>query len=150
MRSKDYTEGFRAGAASAVNAMLPHVNDKIAAANSLKMIGEAPESEVLHSKIAGPMAVAAKRFGVSVEDILGHGRSTEKVSARLACFVYARNNLGWKLEAIGRAFNRDHSTVIHGLQNVENIAQTDVKRYVDIMSTVDKMVKKKREELFND
>ena len=59
-------------------------------------------------------AVAAER-GFTVETILGRGRSHPIVAVRWE--VWRRlHDAGWSSVAIGRAFDRDHSTVLHALR----------------------------------
>ena len=61
-------------------------------------------------------AVAAER-GFTVETILGRGRSHPIVAVRWE--VWRRlHDAGWSSVAIGRAFDRDHTTILHALTRV--------------------------------
>ena len=61
-------------------------------------------------------AVAAER-GFTVETILGRGRSRPIVAVRWE--VWRRlHDAGWSSVAIGRAFDRDHTTILHALRGV--------------------------------
>ena len=61
-------------------------------------------------------AVAAER-GFTVETILGRGRSHPIVAVRWE--VWRRlHDAGWSSVAIGKAFDRDHTTVLHALTRV--------------------------------
>lgn len=59
--------------------------------------------------------IAAKRYGVSVEDVLGPSKEKHFVEARRYAWKMARRS-GWSLTEIGRAFNRDHTTILVGLR----------------------------------
>ena len=61
--------------------------------------------------------------GIPVPDIIGHKRTKEFVRVRQAVMWEARRQ-GYSLPQIGRALNRDHTTVIHGLRQVERRRQS--------------------------
>jgi chromosomal replication initiator protein len=60
-----------------------------------------------------------KAFGISREDLLSASRKQEYVVARNTAFYLARKHTSLSLEAIGRQFNRRHSTVIKGITGLE-------------------------------
>lgn len=57
----------------------------------------------------------ASETGVSVEEMRGLSRKKHIVHARHAAMYEARSCTGKSLPIIGRAFNRDHTTVINGI-----------------------------------
>ena len=63
----------------------------------------------------GFAAIASMVHGVSIDDILSHKRHDRIVRARNTAFALARAG-GWSLQEIGEAFNRHHTTVMHGLK----------------------------------
>ena len=92
-------------------------------------------------------AVAAER-GFTVEIILGRGRSRPIVAVRWEVWrrLHAR---GWSSVAIGRAFGRDHSTILHALQRVattpppaEPIPQPEWQRLAVEIADIAKRVKR--------
>jgi len=61
----------------------------------------------------------AEFVGCSYEDLIGKWRMREVVVARHILFHYFRYEMGMKLNQIGVLFERDHSTVIHGIRKVQ-------------------------------
>lgn len=60
-----------------------------------------------------------KGFGLTREQLFSSSRKQEYVSARNTAFFLARKHTDLSLEAIGRQFNRRHSTVLKGITNLE-------------------------------
>ncbi|MDR2604686.1 MAG: chromosomal replication initiator protein DnaA [Desulfovibrio sp.] len=58
-------------------------------------------------------------FGISREQLMSESRRQEYVAARNTAFYLARKHTSLSLEAIGRQFNRRHSTVIKGITALE-------------------------------
>ena len=63
----------------------------------------------------------SKASGVTPADILGRERTAHVVRARFAAMLICRNYLALSYPAIGRAFNRDHSTVINAMRRVDAV-----------------------------
>ena len=61
-----------------------------------------------------------KQFGVTEQDILGRRRTRLIVVCRQIVQHYLRNTTGAMLSDIGRAMCRDHSSVIHSCNLVDN------------------------------
>ena len=67
-----------------------------------------------------------KVFETTREQILSNKRDRKLVEARqIAMYIMRKYNLYSSLSDIGKFFNRDHSTVIHGLNNVEGLLSYD-------------------------
>jgi chromosomal replication initiation ATPase DnaA len=60
----------------------------------------------------------AAEWGMSRETMLFRGQSAGKVAARKAAMIRCRQQLGMSYPDIGRAFNLDHTTVIHHLRGI--------------------------------
>lgn len=58
-------------------------------------------------------------FGYSVDDLLGSSRSKPLVMARQTAMFACREFLGLSYPQIGKALNRDHTTVMHGCKKIE-------------------------------
>jgi chromosomal replication initiator protein len=64
------------------------------------------------------MQSAARHFGIRVTDIIGPARSKALSRARQVTMAVCRDTLELSYPELGRAFgNRDHSTIINGIQN---------------------------------
>ncbi len=71
-----------------------------------------------------PLAVAiaervATLYGLESKLIFGRGRTKTVAEARLVTHWAARHRLGWSFPELGRAFNRDHSTIVQNAAEVE-------------------------------
>lgn len=64
----------------------------------------------------------AEKTGVTPKQILGSSRKRNIVRARQLAMWGARQH-GVSFPEIGRFFNRDHTTVIHGVKMVENLIE---------------------------
>jgi hypothetical protein len=53
--------------------------------------------------------------GYTLKELRGSSRSSPLVRARWECFARCRAE-GYSMPAIGKFFNRDHTTVLHGLR----------------------------------
>lgn len=63
----------------------------------------------------GFAATASMKHGVPVDRIFSDTREARVVAARRDAWKLARA-AGWSLTEIGRAFNRDHTTILVGLR----------------------------------
>ena len=55
---------------------------------------------------------------ISVKDIMGKSRKAPIAQARFLVWFVARQQ-GMTLQQIARAFDRDHTTILHGIQREE-------------------------------
>ena len=67
-------------------------------------------------------------------DLKGSKRNSEIVQPRHMAMYLCRNMTNLSLNSIGDALGkRDHSTIMHGIEKVDN----DIKQYEDIRRTID-------------
>lgn len=78
-------------------------------------------------QIADVIEAVAKRFGVEPEAMIGPRRTQPETTARQIAMRLCREMLGATYPAIGRAFNRDHATVIHACEVTEGMAIGDIR-----------------------
>lgn len=76
------------------------------------------------ARVADIITVAAKLSGMSVDAIMGPGRHRKLAYVRHAVYYVARSN-GHSYPQIGARLNRDHSSVIHGLDRAMARAERD-------------------------
>jgi hypothetical protein len=70
------------------------------------------------------IAIAADYFGLQLGDLIGASRNQKFILPRqIGCFVAKR--LGASLPKIGRAVQRDHSTVHYGCRTIESRVRKD-------------------------
>lgn len=61
----------------------------------------------------------AEAFDVPLDEVLTNSRVVELVEARWVIAYVLRTNRRMSLSAIGRRLGRDHTTVMHGLREIE-------------------------------
>jgi len=67
----------------------------------------------------------AKRYGITSDDILGQSRSRNIALPRQVAQYLMRTLTSMPLTTIGKEFNRDHTTIMNSLSNVENGVKND-------------------------
>lgn len=86
----------------------------------------ADPSPAVDLTLAGIREHVARSWGVSVEELNSKRRTKEITLPRQIAMYLIRELLGLPLVDIGRAFGgRDHSTVIHSVQKIEELLVTD-------------------------
>lgn len=73
----------------------------------------------MSNNIAAIQEIVAEAHGLTVAHLTGPSRLREFTHPRQMAMVIARNITKRSLPVIGRAFNRDHTTVIHAQVAVE-------------------------------
>lgn len=84
------------------------------------------------------LAVAAERSGLTVAQITG-GRKSSEIAKVRQCVMYATQRAGLSLPQIGRALNRDHTTVLHGVRKVRR-ARGAGEGWADLSDTLERAV----------
>lgn len=79
--------------------------------------------------------IVCEEMGVSVENIFSKTRKREIAMARQIAMYIAKEETMYSLKAIGRFFQRHHSTVIHAIDTVLDLAFTN-KKYNDKLNRV--------------
>ena len=74
---------------------------------------EATTLSALRVKMA--VQLASEETGVTPAQIMGNGRTADVTAARQLAYVKARA-MGLSYPEIGRAFGRDHTTIMHGVR----------------------------------
>jgi chromosomal replication initiator protein len=81
----------------------------------------------------------AEHFSVTIEQMKDKTRKREIVVARQVAMYFAKEYTNMSLKSIGSHFgNRDHSTVIHAIQSVNDLMDTDRK----FNATMQELIKK--------
>lgn len=88
----------------------------------------------------------AEYFKISIDDILGQSRQKNIALARKLAMYFAKKYTKCSLKAIGNLIGgRDHSTVIHAINNIENL----VKKEKELKHTVENINKEILKKLHN-
>ena len=75
----------------------------------------------------------ARKLGIPVSAIYSKSRKTEVVTARQVYWRLMLNN-GFSYSEIGRFFNKNHATIIHGISKINDFISVNdsyLKRYLD-------------------
>lgn len=86
-----------------------------------------PPRETGSPSVTRVMDVVAARYGVTRADLLGPGRTQPATTARQVAMRLVRETTGKSYPEIGRAFRRDHTTVIHACEVTEAMALGDLR-----------------------
>lgn len=78
------------------------------------------DTQVEPIKIEKIISEVAKTYNISEEDILSSKRTANLVIARQVAMYIARKTTDLSLKAIGETFGRDHTTVLHNVEKIEN------------------------------
>jgi len=68
----------------------------------------------------GIIKKVADYYQMEIKDIKGKSRKRNNVKARFISLYLIKNNTRLKLKTIGDIVGRDHTTVIHSLQTIQN------------------------------
>jgi hypothetical protein len=68
------------------------------------------------------MNIVSSTIGV---DILKNTRERRHVTARAIFYKIYKDLEGWTLADIGRMFDKDHATVLHGIKSIESYMETE-------------------------
>lgn len=84
------------------------------------------ENEISNISIENIQAAVAEEYGVSIDDLKSKQR-TERLAFPRQIAIYLACELlpSMSLPEIGKAFNKDHSTVIHARDKIRQILNTD-------------------------
>jgi chromosomal replication initiator protein len=83
--------------------------------------------------------IVCKYYGVTIESLSMRTRKREVVISRQVSMVIIKNKSSFSLKKIGSYFGgRDHSTVIHAIQTIDDLTSTDkkIKADFDFLSNV--------------
>jgi hypothetical protein len=81
-------------------------------------------------KISAVAKVVSEVIGVPLVDLYSHRRPRKAAYARHVAWYVARFSLLKTYPVIGRSFNRDHTTVMHGVQKVQRMIEKDEGAYL--------------------
>ena len=87
-------------------------------------------------KIADIILIVAAYYGVERDDILSGGRHKTISRCRQVAMYLSSTLTLHSSKEIGRAFDRDHTTVLHAVRRIEALMQTDgaLKTAVDYLA----------------
>jgi chromosomal replication initiator protein len=94
--------------------------------DKLRNADDAGAESATDTLVSGIQQAVAQEWGVTVDGLRSKTRTKTLTVPRQAAMYLLRQITGLQLVEIGAAFgNRDHSTVIHSLERVEEMIQTD-------------------------
>ena len=85
------------------------------------------------------ISVVAEHFNLTPTDLSGNKRNSKVVVPRQIAMYLCREIIDTSLKTIGKSLgNRDHTTVMHGIEKIEKDLETDL----NLSNTVDILKKK--------
>lgn len=107
---------------------------------NLEMVKEVMADIVVRHKALTPEAIRdfiAQQFNLSAQDLLSKSRKKELTFARQLSMYFSRKYTEKALNEIGKAFNRDHSTVVHSIRVITEAIQrsTSTKGQIGMLDT---------------
>lgn len=94
------------------------------------------ENKPVAQTVDSILEVTARKYEVSVEQILGKSRTKDIKTARNVAMYVIKKVLDLSLPAIGKMMNRDHSTVYSNIQMIENDLETNDRLNNDIIEII--------------
>ena len=88
------------------------------------------------------LETVSTHFNVKIEEIKSKRRNKPITNARQVYMYLTREILNESLLNIGKSIDRDHSTVIHGIEKIEEMIKSDKKFEATILSLKEKLMKK--------
>lgn len=63
----------------------------------------------------------SKMSGVTIYDMKSNSRFGDYVDARMAVWIVAKDYLGYSYAFLGRLYNKDHTTIMHGCNKMREL-----------------------------
>ena len=109
------------------------LDNAIAALDSIIPKDRTTKNETNYVHIEKIKEIISSYFNINVKDLSSPSRKQEFVYARQIAIYILKNRYNQSLEQIGSVLgNRDHSTVSHGLEKIQNLIDNDVNVREDI------------------
>jgi chromosomal replication initiator protein len=105
----------------------------------LDLLEEQKSHEVTPEKI---VAAIAGHFGIKTQDILGKSQSREMSFPRQLSMYFCRKKLDLPFTAIGGIFQRDHSTVMSNIKQIEKMVEDKQKEVFSLVLDIEKKLEK--------
>lgn len=100
-----------------------NAGEELTAADLREMLGPGSASR---PRIATVVAAVARHYRLSPDDLRGRSRRRTAATARAMAMYLCRRLIGSHLHQIGKYLGgRDHTTVLHGCQKIEELLQSD-------------------------
>ncbi len=135
MTSRSMSESFSViSESSPIRTTYFPVLSEVLAEQALKDIISPDEKKVITPEYI--ISVVAEHYGVTPADLSGNKRNSKIVMPRQVSMYLCREIISTPLKNIGKALgNRDHTTVMHGIEKIENELQNDdnLKNTIDIL-----------------
>ena len=85
-------------------------------------LAPSPVSEFMNTlhelDVFDDIVAICKPYGVRLSELPGSSREAHIVSARHESMKFFRVRFKWSFPAIGRLFDKDHTTVMHGVEKI--------------------------------
>lgn len=90
-----------------------------------ELVDEAQQQARRFGQCGRIAAIVAEQFGVRATELLSDRRARVVARPRMVAMYLAKQTTDLTLPVIGAAFNRDHTTVLHAVNEVTNLMHFD-------------------------
>ena len=104
------------------------------------MVREDQSPLVAPSRIKPVISAVAKYYGVSLRDLAAFRRTRNVVRARQVAMYLAKSLTKHSLSAIGRVFERNHTTVLHAVRRIDMLRRQDPKLDFEIRDFTERLM----------
>lgn len=103
----------------------PYQQQTLAVRHPALVIAQIGVAQAVLPPQTDPLEAVAQITGVSPEDIIGRARKRHITRARHMAFCLIRETTDLSYPAIGRAYDRDHSTIMHAVETARSLQKED-------------------------
>ena len=109
--------------------------------DAIKGVGTRVKNTKKKLSIGDIQQAVASKYNIKLSDLKGKSRKKEIVNPRQIAMFIARELLDDSLVTIANAFDRDHTTVIHGIDKISLMMEEDT----DIKNEIESLIKEIKE-----
>lgn len=109
--------------------------------DAIKGVGTRVKNTKKKLSIGDIQQAVANKYNIRLADLKGKSRKKEIVNPRQIAMFIARELLDDSLVTIANAFDRDHTTVIHGIDKISLMMEEDS----DIKNEIESLIKEIKE-----
>lgn len=88
-------------------------------------VQKVPDTFVTTERLASTIEQFCRLYNVTAEQLLSPSRQHHLVEIRQLCWFLCYTRLRLTYTLIGRIFNRHHTTVLHGIRQIETLMDTE-------------------------
>ncbi len=104
------------------------------------MFGQAPVLPEEEDKATAIAILVSRQLNVPYDRMMSKCRDRELVIARQLAAYFIKKYTALSLKSIGSIFNRDHSTIIHAIQTIDDLLECNDRVIAGYYEVIDKAI----------